>query len=237
MADTDSLLGISPDPVRFDEAIAAIRRKVPMTDDVWSELEQDELEFAFTVADVAQLDLVVDVYEAIERAVRDGTTLEDFKADVGDGLEEAWGEENPARVEAIFRTNVMGAYNSGRYAAAQQVKDERPYWRFDGPDDSRTSKDICAPIIRAGVILPADHPWWQTHYPPLHVNCRHRAASLTKEQAEAQGITESPPHVDVPAGFGQAPSGGGGSDWAPDPEDYPGELGADLDDRMAEDAA
>lgn len=235
MADTDSLPGISPDPVRFEEAIAALRRRVPMTKDAWSELEQEELEFAFTVADVAQLDLVVDVYEAIERAVRDGTTLEDFKADVGDDLEDAWGEESPARLEAVFRTNVMGAYNGGRYAAAQQVKDERPYWRFDGPDDSRTSKDICRPCV--GVILPADHPWWRTHYPILHIRCRHRVSSLTKEQAEAQGITESPPHVEVPAGFGQAPSGGGGSDWAPDPGDYPDELGSALDDRLSEDAA
>lgn len=48
-----------------------------------------QLEFAFTVADVAQLDMVVDVYEAIERAVAHGTTLDDFKADVGKSLEEA----------------------------------------------------------------------------------------------------------------------------------------------------
>jgi len=236
MPTTDPILGITPDPVRFDEAIAAIRRRVPMTDDVWSQLQQEELEFAFTVADVAQLDLVVDVYEAIDRAVRDGTTLEDFKADVGDGLEEAWGEENPGRIEGIFRTNVMSSYNSGRHAAAEQVKDERPYWRFDGPDDDRTSKDICAPIIRAGVILPADSGWWRGHYPPLHVNCRHRVSSLTKEQAEEQGITESPPDVEVPAGFGIAPSAGGGSDWSPDPDDYPDELGDALDDRLAEDA-
>lgn len=230
----DPMLGITDDPVRFEEAIKAIRQRVPMTEDVWSELEQEELEYAFTVADVAQLDLVVDVYDAIQGAVANGTTLEDFKASVGDDLEEAWGEEDPARLEGIFRTNVMSSYNAGRHDAATDpdVMSERPYWRFDGPDDDRISKDICQPCL--GVILPADHQWWQTHYCPLHINCRHRVSSLTKEQAEAEGITENPPDVEVPAGFGQAPSGAGGSDWEPDAKDYPQDFADALEERMAD---
>ncbi len=228
---SDAFLGISSDPVRFEEAIAALRRRVPMTDDVFSALEADELEFAFTVADVAQLDVVLDVYEAIQSAVADGTTFEDFKAAVGDSLESAWGEEYGARLDGVFRTNVMTAYNGGRHAAAMAVKDDRPYWRFDGADDGRTS-DICRPCI--GVILAADHAWWRTHYPILHPNCRHRVSTLTKAQAEHEGITDRPPSVDVPAGFGLAPSGGGGSAWEPDPEDYPDDLRAALEDRLDE---
>lgn len=223
-------LGISPDPVRFQEAIDAIQRRVPMTKEAWDALTEEERDFAFTVADVAQLDMVVDVYDAIERAVRDGTTLEDFQAEVGDLLEEAWGEESPYRIESIFRTNVMGAYNGGRHAAAKDVEDDRPYWRFDGPDDSRTSEEICEPCL--DVILPADHEWWQTHYPILHPNCRHRVTTLTKEQAEEQGITESPPDVEVPVGFGRPPPVDGGAHWKPDPDDYPDELADALDDRQ-----
>src|SRR3569623_1493789 len=102
-------LGISPDPVRFQAAIDAIQRRGPMTKEAWDALTEEERDFAFTVADVAQLDMVVDVYDAIERAVRDGTTLEDFPAEVGDLLEEAWGEESPSRNESLFRTNVLGA--------------------------------------------------------------------------------------------------------------------------------
>ena len=115
----DPTAGISPNPIQFDEAIKAIRRRVPMTEDVWTELEQEELDFVFTVADVAQLDLVVDIYEAIERAIADGTTLEDFKAEVQDALEESWGEDGADRIETIFRTNVQGAYKAGRHEAAQ----------------------------------------------------------------------------------------------------------------------
>lgn len=176
MPENDALLGITDDPVRFEEAIRAIRRRVPMTEETFSALEQEELAFAFTVADVAELDVVVDVYEAITRAVADGETFADFKARVGDELEEAWGEENPARLESIFETNTMSAYNSGRHEAAHAVKNERPFWRFDGPNDGRTS-DICRPCV--GIILPADHPWWRRHYPILHPRCFEPLALVT----------------------------------------------------------
>jgi SPP1 gp7 family putative phage head morphogenesis protein len=227
----DPTAGISPDPIKFDEAIKAIRRRVPMTEDVWSQLEQDELEFAFTVADVAQLDMVVDVYEAIQRAVENGTTLDDFKAEVGDGLEAAWGEEDGARLEGIFRTNVQGAYNAGRHEAAQAVKEERPYWRYQAIRDARTA-EMC--LDADGTVLPADDPWWQNTYPPLHTNCRCEAVTLTEAQAEREGISDSGPNVEPQEGFGQAPSGAGG-DWEPDPTDYPDDLASELEDKLAED--
>lgn len=228
----DPAAGISPDPIKFDEAIKAIRQRVPMTEDVWSQLEQDELEFAFTVADVAQLDMVVDVYEAIQRAVEDGTTLDDFKESVGEALETAWGEEDGARMETIFRTNVQGAYNSGRHEAAQAVKEDRPYWRYQAILDNRTA-DMCRDCD--GVVMDADSEWFQTHYPPLHPNCRCIAATLTQAQAEREGVTEHGPTVEPVDGFGQAPSGGGGGDWEPDPEDYPGPLGDELEDKLSDD--
>ncbi len=138
----DHATGISDDPVKFEAAIKAFRKKVPMTEDEWSELEADELQFAFTVANVTQLDLVVDVYEAIDRAIENGTTLEDFKAEVGDSLASEWGGDDPNTLETIFRTNVQGAYNGGRHAAADEMRDTRPYWRMDVVSDSRTSEKL-----------------------------------------------------------------------------------------------
>lgn len=210
------------DPVKFHEAIQAFRARVPMTEDEWDALQESEREFAFTVAGVAQAELVADVYEAIERAIEDGTDIDDFRAEIGADLEDSWGGEEPGRLETIFRTNVLGAYNAGRYSAATApaVKRERPYWRFDGVDDSRTTEDICEPIIEAKVVLPANHPWWRTHYPPLHYQCRSLVSTLTEEQAQEEGITSSPPEVHAMPGFGAAPSDGG-TDWEPDTEDLP----------------
>lgn len=210
---------VDDDPVKFQAAIDAFRARVPMTDDEYEELEENEREFAFTVANVAQAELVADVYEAVARAIEDGTDLDDFKDQIGDALEESWGGEEPGRLENIFRTNVMGAYNAGRYAEATEpaVKAERPYWRMDGIGDDRQT-DICEACD--GVCLPADDPWWQTHYPPLHYQCRDHVSTLTEEQARSAGITASPPDIKAMPGFGAAPSSGG-TDWEPSTEDMP----------------
>lgn len=222
------------DPVKFQAAIDAFRRRVPMTDDDFAELEDSEREFAFTVAGVAQAELVTDVWEALDRAIEDGTDLEDFKADVGDQLEESWGGEEPGRLDNIFRTNVMGAYNAGRYAeaTAPAVARERPYWRLDVISDGRTS-EYCEPLADPPVILPADHEWFQTNYPPRHHGCRDLVSTLTKEQAEAQGITVSPPHVPAMPGFGAAPSDGG-TDWEPDLDSLPTPIREGLEDDLGD---
>lgn len=219
------------DPVNFEEAIAALRRRVPMTDEQFAALEEAEREYAFTVAGVAELDVVADVYEAIERAVEDGTTFEDFEVDVGGQLSGAWGGEDPARLETVFRNNVQTAYNAGRYesATAPAVADERPYWRYDSIVDADTT-EIC--LACNGVVLPADHPWWRTHYPPCHHRCRAMVTTLTQRQAERDGITDSPPDIRAMTGFGKAPTDGG-RDWAPEPDDYPAPLAAELEDKVA----
>ncbi len=226
---------IPDDPLKFDGAIRAFRARVPMTKDDWNDLDEAEREYSFTVAGAAQADLVTDLYEAVARAIEDGTDLDDFKAQIGDALEESWGGEEPASLENIFRTNVMTAYNAGRYeaATAPAVKAERPFWRLDVISDGNTS-DYCEPLAEPPVILPADHPWWQSNYPPRHFQCRDHVTTLTREQAEEEGIMSSPPHVPAMPGFGAAPSAGG-TDWVPDPSDYPTPIGRELEQESEED--
>src|SRR6185369_12313498 len=121
-------------------------------------------------------------------AVRDGTTLDDFKDEVGARLAEAWGGEDAPRLENVFRTNVLQSYNAGRYEIYSDpvVQEARPYLRFDGVDDSRTCP-ICAPLN--GVVKAADDPFWKTRHPPLHHSCRDLLAPLSKEEAHEEGIT------------------------------------------------
>lgn len=177
---------VEDDPVKFAEAIRAFRARVPMTKDEWDDLDEAEREYSFTVAGAAQADLVTDVYEAVGRAIEDGTDFDDFKGAIGDSLEESWGGEEPGRLDTIFRNGVQGAYNAGRYeaATAPTVKAERPYWRFDAILDKDTTEDICRPIAEAHVILSADHPWWQGHYPPLHYNALAEGTPILTKDGE-----------------------------------------------------
>jgi SPP1 gp7 family putative phage head morphogenesis protein len=200
--------GASVDPVDFDEAIAWFRARVPLADGEWKTLEADAYQRAFTVAHVASADVVAHAWDALDAAIANGETLEDFKGRIGDELEEAWGEHvaNPAaRLETVFRTNVQSAYGAGRFSQLSHpaVLRRRPYWRLNVLKDNRTS-DICLHLV--GVCLPADHPWWIGHIPPLHFNCRTTLDALTEREAEAHGITRSPPHIAAQDGFGDGPT-------------------------------
>jgi len=224
----DELNRVPDDPTYFEEAIRAFEARVPLTDDEYESLLEDEKDFAFTVADVAQADLVSEVYEAIQEAVKDGTTLEDFKDRVGEQLEAAWGGEDPGRLETIFRTNVLGALNEGRYAVFDQpeIREARPYWRWEGIDDDRIDEE-CAPLL--DVVLPADDPFWDDHVPPLHFNCRCTFTALDEDEAAEDGISDSAPDVDAAPGFGEPPSD---KSWEPDAYDYPKGIGDELEDRL-----
>jgi SPP1 gp7 family putative phage head morphogenesis protein len=128
----------------------------------------------------------------------------------------------------IFRTNVLGAYTSGRHEifSSPAVKEARPVWRFDAIEDDRID-DECAEAD--GTVLPADDPWWSTHLPPLHMNCRCNFTALTPEEADDEGMTEDPPEAEADEGFGSPPAD---DEWSPNLSRFSPELRAVLADRL-----
>ncbi len=221
------------DPELFEEAIEYFLDRVPLGDEEFDSLSVDEKDFAWTVASVAQADVVATVFDAIQRAVEEGTTFEEFADDVGDELEAAWNGSvaNPgARLATIFRTTTQSAYGEGRYKQLSDpsVKEARPYWKFDAIEDDRTS-DVCDECD--GTVLPADDGWWDSHNPPLHFNCRSNVRALSEEEAADEGIDEKGPGSDADDGFGAAPSVDEDA-WEPDVDDYPGEIAGELGDRL-----
>lgn len=222
------------DPDRYDEAIRAFRARVPLTDPEFRKLEADQRQRAFWVAGVTQARTVQEVMDSIGRAIENGTTLEEFKAEAGAKLAEAWGGANAPRLETVFRTNVMGAYNGGRTEVFDdpEIRKARPYLRFEAVGDSRTT-EICEALD--GTVLPADDPFWNTHTPPLHYNCRSIVTPLSPEEAEDEGIAEGPPDTGGAApdeGFGQPQRPGDAEE--PDTEGFDEEIQDILKDRIAE---
>src|SRR4051794_10892872 len=107
---------------RFLEAIAWFRQRVPISDAELADIEGDASDKAFWVSGAAELDLVQEVWEALDAAIEKGETLEQFREKVFDRLSSAWvgTVQNPAaRLEVIFRTNVQLAYSKGRVAQLQ----------------------------------------------------------------------------------------------------------------------
>jgi SPP1 gp7 family putative phage head morphogenesis protein len=215
---------VSADPLQFEEAVAWFLERVPLPKDAWDTLEEEAKRRAFTVAGVAQLDVIESVWETIYDALSDDTPYIDFQESVREKLLNAWDGtvKNPGhRIETIFRTNTQQAYSSGRWKQMSEpaVKSARPFWMFDAVLDDRTTEEICRPLN--GTVLPADDPFWATHRPPLHFSCRSTIRSLTRKAAEEKGVAQELPQTTVQKGFGHAP---GKHEWKPNPSDYPPEL-------------
>lgn len=216
---------VTADPGKFKEALDWFKKRYPSID--IGTLRKWAADRAFIIAGVAELDVVTQVHNEIQRAIDDGTGFDDFKKSVTDSLESAW-QNNDAtptnvgwRVETIFRTNIQKSYNAGRW---QQIHDPdvleyRPYLMFDAILDSRTT-DICQE--RNGTILPADDDFWNSNNPPLHFNCRSSLRSLSQAEGDRRGVSDSAPDVeDAADGFGSAPDDDA---WEPSAADYPREL-------------
>ena len=213
------------DPKASQEAVRWFRDRLIMSDEEFAALEGATHDLAFTIAGVNQLDLVTEVWEAVDRAVANGETLENFQERVGDRLAAAWGKDQPWRVENIFRNQAQRAYGVGRWEQmnAPAVRKARPYRRFSAIIDDRTS-EICEPID--DTVLPADNPWWNSHVPPLHHNCRSHLVTLSEEEAKEEGVAEAPPDVESAEGFGKAPELEGPVE--PDLSEYPEPLVAEY---------
>lgn len=207
------------DPDAFAEVVADFRDRLIMSDEEFQDLESASYSEAFTVAGVAQLDLVEQVWSAVDDAIAQGSTLDDFRDRIEEKLTNAWGAEQPYRVETIFRTTVGQAYSRGRFEqmSAPAVVESRPYWRFIAIEDTREC-ELCGSCD--GVILPSDHPWWKTHYPLLHHSCRCRVDTLSAREA-GENVTTEPPGVAAADGFGMVPAN---EPYEPDLSEYPPEL-------------
>jgi SPP1 gp7 family putative phage head morphogenesis protein len=223
-----------PNEVRqWDEAVLWFLARVPMTKAEWNKLSARARRRAFTVAGVAQADVLHDVFKGIDRAVAKRTGLEEFRKSVGQKLRSAWqgSVKNPAwRLETIYRTNVQHAYSAGRWAQMTDpvVTKHRPFGMFDAILDNRVT-ERCEELD--GTILAWEE--WQKRglVPPLHFNCRSGLRSLRKSQAEKKpGWGKTPPDVASQDGFGLPPQS---AEWQPDLEKYPPELRNHVQSRLA----
>jgi SPP1 gp7 family putative phage head morphogenesis protein len=184
LADYAGLKGIT-----FEEAIAFLQARIPLTKDEWDALEPALRFRAFTLANMTQYDLVNDVKEKLVQAVSAGGSLDQFLQD--ESLYNIAGlnprQQRPGYWETVYRTNVQTAYNAGRYAQLQDVKP--PYYEFVGIGDERQT-DICQ--ARSGTLLPADHEFWAANWPPLHFNCRSTVRGVFSREfdQERRAITQ-----------------------------------------------
>jgi len=200
---------VSFDPDKFEEALEWFRARTPMRAGIYYALEARNRDDAFTVAHVAQMDVIQQVLGAIDKAIETGQGLRQFSKEVGEALIAAWQGKvaNPAwRLETVFRTNTGSAFSRGRQLQMDTpvVAAIRPWRLFDDTRDARES-EICRAC--RGTIVRFDDPWLNEHTPLLHHCCRSHIRALREEQAKRQDkFGKTPPREKAADGFGIKPT-------------------------------
>lgn len=166
------------------EAVKAFRKLDVVTRDVFDRMLEDAQRRAFTVAGAATDEVVSTVKRELVRQIARGADLRDFGKAAATRLDAAgWTPINASHVENVFRTNVLKAYNSGRYREITQdtVRALRPYVQIrtanDGPPRQRQTHQAAHDLI-----FRADDPELAALLPPWGYQCRCRFVSLSERQ-------------------------------------------------------
>ncbi len=205
MADVQTIPALKP-----EEAIAFFAQKGDLPSFAWQDVFQDEHARAFTVAKAMNRDVLSAIREALDAAIRDGLTLDQFREQLRPKLEALgwWGKQtmldpldgqfksvqlgSPARLKTIFRVNMRSAYAAGKWQRIEATKQLLPYLRYV-QIQRVTARDTHKPWH--GLVVPADSPWWDQHFPPCDWNCGCTVQQLNERMIRARGwhVTETPP--------------------------------------------
>ena len=217
---SEGAFAVTAEPAEFEEALRWFRDRFPVTEELLAVLGSYAGQRAWTIAAVADLDLVMTSHALIGRGIEEGWD----RKRLGRELRKVLTNFSEARCETIARTNVQKAYMAGRWEQLNDpdILDVMPYWVYDAILDGRTT-DICT--ARDGTTLRHDDPWWLSNFPPLHFNCRTNIRAATEVEAEMADASKRLPPLDAdPPGdtFGRPPPLD--APYAPNPSEYTAEL-------------
>jgi hypothetical protein len=213
----------------FKEQIAFFRNKRNVLTEAWTDVWEAEHDHAFMVAGANRIDLLIDLRAAVDKAISQGTGLEAFRRDF-DAIVAKYGWAYKGgrnwRTRVIYETNLRTSYAAGRYAQLQALKKVRPYWLYRHSDAVQHPRPMH--LAWGGMVLDADDPWWNMHYPPNGWGCQCTVEALNARDLKRMGkdgpdtappvnmqrvlVGKNGPHpreVETPAGvdpgFGYAP--------------------------------
>lgn len=184
------------------EALKFFRAKGLRTSFAWQDMLHDEHDRAFTVAKMMDLDLLADVRDYVDNAIREGKTVQEFIDGLKPELQRRgwWGRKemtdpdtgetkevqlgSSRRLRVIYDTNLRTAYSAGQWERIERTKARRPYVMYSAILDGRTRAQHAA---WDGKVLRADDPWWQTHTPPNGWNCRCSVIQLSDRDLRGMG--------------------------------------------------
>lgn len=182
----------------FKEQEEFFLNKINIPTRKWDDLWKKQHAKGFMVAGAYRDELLEDFRSAVGKAITDGGTLEKFRKDF-DGIvaRHGWSYNGTRnwRSEIIYSTNVRQSYNAGRWAQLTDPEQLQvmPYLTYKHGDSKVPRQQHLA---WDGITLPADDPWWHTHYPQNGWGCKCRVYGSTRKEYQAaknKGKAKAPP--------------------------------------------
>ncbi|MHB2265819.1 phage head morphogenesis protein [Aliihoeflea sp. PC F10.4] len=169
----------------------------------WQDAWEEEHAAMFTVARSAGFDVLKDIHDALEKALKEGRTFRDFSKELTPVLQDKgwWGKKlvedpatgvpvpaqlgSPRRLETIFNTNMRVSYAAGHWSSFERNKALRPFLRYVHIDPNLLNPNSRAHHARQhNVVLPVDHPYWNTWATPNGWGCRCTLQSLSQRDVD-----------------------------------------------------
>ncbi|WP_137136625.1 phage minor head protein [Rhizobium sp. FKY42] len=166
----------------------------------WADVWAEEHAYRFTVAKAVELDVLNAFRGTIAQAIAEGKGFDNWKPLIEKELTKlGWWQprmvadpsgiqpermvnfSSDRRLKTIFWSNMNSARAAGQWERAQRSKKTLPYVLY-----LRTTSGDPRPehLLWVGTILPIDHPFWNTHWPPNGWLCKCQVRMISAREAE-----------------------------------------------------
>lgn len=219
--------------VKFQEQIDYLKQKTNLPTQSYKDITSRQHDRAFVVAGAMKADLLNDLHDAVNKAVADGQSFQQFQDSFDDIIgKHGWLNDEDDKYKAwrakmIYQTNLKTSHAAGRYkqmTSPEMVK-LRPYWRY-------RHNTIENPRIQHekwnNLVLPVDAAFWRINFPPNGYGCNCTIEAINERQLRAMGKTKPDTEPTLDDGersdFNSAP----GEAWFPDLNKYPEPIAKDF---------
>jgi SPP1 gp7 family putative phage head morphogenesis protein len=168
----------------FEEAIRIFKARGLMSHGEYKRLDDAMRAKAWSIAGDHSAYTMAQVKDSLDQALAEGWSQKRWITETERAFHR-WGVTGLGRhhLETVFTTNVLGAYQHGRWKQQTSPALARalPYWRYRTVGDKRVRDTHRA---MEGTTARLDHPMWNDWYPPNGFRCRCAVEALSAREAE-----------------------------------------------------
>ena len=191
-------------PTPHAEAVDFIKSKPVVSREVFDNLLPDLRARAFLITGIESANVVQGIRDRIAD-IPAGANWDDVKKDIVADLHPFLANDDDPdnmiaaerRAELLMRMHGFQAYQAAQYNVMERQKDVFPYWRYQTMEDDRVRPEHAA---LDGIVLPADHEFWQHHYPPWNFGCRCQVIPVSQsdyDDIKKDDESQSPDKQDI----------------------------------------